>query len=376
MKTTLRTNRRTGFVSQLGSLLLWLAVGLLLGLGAWYLLAKYLEVWRYDQTLVSTGFLLTLAVLGYATQEIVQRLGGWFRPPADDAVQPRGNRWVQALKALLGAVVLPLLALVIANQVSWSGTAPAFVPPPNSEYQYAAQVADAVLASHTPATKIAGIEALQALPPKDGAPMLSKLFDQDATILNDAGTYAALATALAADGTESKAWLLHTFAAHPPAAGTGAGATMDGGLYSYYFQQPFVALRQDLTNATANPAAQAALQLDLTVSEAQLQSSLNAFETTQTGLARGALVQDFVLEAFGQMSLSDDPDIYRLARSVAGDPAYPVDVRQRALGLVGKFGSSKDFDFLLTSLPDKDEATRGAALTAIKTLYAKTHSLK
>src|SRR5271157_3523786 len=205
MKTTRGSNRLIAFLSHIGTLLLGLAVGLILGLAAWYLIARYLEVWRYDQTVVSTGFLVTLVVFGYATQEVGDRLRGWFRPPVDGAVKPLAGRWLRSLKVLLGAVVLPLLTLVAANQVSWSGTAPAFVPPPSAEYQLSGQIADAVLASSSPATRVAGIEALQALPPQEGAPMLAKIVDQDATLLNDASTYTALATALAGEGTQSKA---------------------------------------------------------------------------------------------------------------------------------------------------------------------------
>jgi hypothetical protein len=236
------------------------------------------------------------------------------------------------------------------------------------------------LASGGPATRVAGIEALQAMPPQEGAPMLAKIVDQDATILNDASTYSALATALAGEGTQSKAWLLSTFEAHSKpadlAALAGAGAGEDGGLYAHYFQRPFAALRDDLTNSTSDPAAQAELQLDLTAADTQLQSSLKAVEARQTTLARGALVLDLVLDSFSQMTNSDDADIYRLARGVAGNPAFPVDTRRRAIGVVAKFGSSQDFAFLLTGLQDKDDSIREACFTAIKTLYQKTQSLK
>jgi hypothetical protein len=360
-------------LQDLGVLLLELLVGLALGLTAWYLLAKYFEVWRYDQSLVSTGFLVTLAIFGYLTPQLGDRLGRLLRPRPADAPPAPPRRWLMTIKVFLGAIVVPLAALVVAGRFSLSGTAPAYVPPPNAEYQYAAQIADAVLASTDPAARVAGIEALQSLPAVDGAPMLARLYDRNPAILSDAGTYTALKAALAADGPESKAWLLGTFAAHAKAAAGAAAPGPAGDLYAYYFQQPFAALQQDVTNTTSDPTALAELQLNLTTAEAQLKSSLEVLQARQPAPTPDALALDFVLDTLGQMSITDDPDIYRLARDTAGDAAYPESVRRRAIRLVGQYGSSADFDFLLKSMQDSDELIRAAAFAAFQTLYHKTH---
>jgi len=373
MTTTRNDQRRGGFGQDLGVLVLELVVGLALGLTAWYLLAHYLEVWRYDQSLVSTGFLVTLAVFGYATPQIGERVWRLLRPTPAEAPAPKPRPWLMTIKVFLGAIVVPVAALMAADQFSLSGTAPAFVPPPNAEYQYGMQIASAVLASTDPAARVAGIEALQALPSIDGAPMLTRLYDLDPALLTDAGTYAALSAALASDGADSKAWLLRTFAAHALGAQGPAGTGKAGDLYDYYFQQPFAALQQAVTNTTSDPTALSELQLDLTVAQGQLKYNLETVGSRLSAPAPDALAVDFVLDTFGQMSISDDPDIYRLARDTAGDAAYRPDTRQRAFQLVGQFGSSADFDFLLKSMQDPDEQTRAAAFTAFQALYHKTH---
>jgi hypothetical protein len=354
--------------SGLARLIVYCVAGAAAGLAIWYFVTRSVELWRYDPGWVSTGFLVVLMLAGYAVPEIIERLQGWFSPAPDQASR---DGWATSFRLLVTAILIPVSVFLVANHVTWLSTV--FTPPQSDEYRLVTQVADTVIASESSTTRVAGIETLGSIASQDSLAMLTKIVDQNPAILNDRSAYAALSKAIASYGPQAKAWLQSTFQAHAQPAGAGAGAGLEAGVYEQYFQPSFLDLQAEIKRAVADPALQNDLLLKLAVDESQLKSDLADIEAQQPALESGDRTLDFVLDTLANSKLTDDPNIYQLAKQVAGDAAYGVASRRRAILLVAQFGSQKDFDFLLPYLQDSDESLRATALVAMKNLYQKSN---
>jgi hypothetical protein len=285
-------------------LIVYTAAGVAAGLAIWYFVTQTVELWRYDQVWVSTAFLVVLMAAGYAVPEVLERLQGWIN---QSGAQASKGGWGKSFRLLVSAILVPVAVFIAANRVSWLST-PLF-PPPSDEYKLVTQVGDTVRASSSSATRVAGVEALGAISSKDSLAMLTKIVEQQPSILEDQDAYTALAKAIASYGPQAKSWLLSTFQAHSQPAGQESG--------------------------------------DRTL--------------------------DFVLDTLANTKLTNDSAIWQLAKQVAGNAAYGVGTRGRAILLVGQFGAPQDSASLLPYLQDPDESVRAAALVAVKNLYQKSN---
>ncbi len=371
--------------SGLVRLIVYSVVGAAVGLAIWYFLVRAVEFWRYDAawgsivpawvstvpTWVSTtAFLIVLVVAGFIVPEILDRLWGWFLSPDGRSTK---DGWGKSFRTLITAVIVPLAVLAVVDVVPWFNKP--FFPPPNDEYQLVEQAADTVMASNSSATRLAGIQALAAVPSKDSLTMLTKIVEQQPSILNDQSSYNALSQAIATHGSDARTWLLNTYKAHPTSAGAAAGTALESGLYERYFQPSFSDLEAEVKRAVADPAQQKDLLLKLAADESQLKSDLADMEAQQAVLQSGDRTLDFVLDTLASFKPTEDADIAQLAKQVAGDGANGVGTRRRAILLVAQFGDSEDYASLLPYLQDPDESLRAAALVAMRTLYEKGKAL-
>jgi HEAT repeat protein len=218
---------------------------------------------------------------------------------------------------------------------------------------------------------VAGIETLEAVSSKDSLDMLTKIFEQQPSILNDPNAYAALAKAIASYGPQAKGWLLNTFQAHLQPAGAAASTGIEPGLYERYFQPSFSDLQAEIKSEVADPARQNYFMLELSAAESTLKTNLADLEAQQVGLESGDRTLVFVLDTLADTKLSDDSVLAGLAKQVAGNGAFGVGTRRRAILLVAQFGTTDDHASLLPYLQDSNETLRAAALTALKDLYQK-----
>ena len=356
--------------SGLVRLIVYSVVGAAVGLAIWYFLVRGVEFWRYDPTWVSTAFLIVLIAAGFAVPEILDRLWGWFLSSDGQSTK---DGWGKSFRVLITAVIVPVAVFAVANVVPWFNKP--FFPPPSNEYQLVTQAADTVMASSSSATRLAGIETLAAVPSKDSLAMLTKIVEQQPSILNDQSAYTALSQAIASHGTDARIWLLNTFKAHPSSGGAAAGTALEGGLYERYFQPSFSDLEAEVKRAVADPAQQKDLLLKLAADESRLKSNLADMEAQQAVLQSGDRTVDFVLDTLATFKPAEDSAIAQLAKQVAGDGAYGVGTRRRAILLVAQFGGSGDYASLLPFLQDPDESLRAAALVAMRTLYQKGKAL-
>jgi hypothetical protein len=142
-------------------------------------------------------------------------------------------------------------------------------------------------------------------------------------------------------------------------------------VYERYFQPPFSDLQAEIKRAVTDPARQNELLLRLAAAESRLKSDLADMEAQPAVLESGDRTLDFVLDTLAGFKPSEDSDISQLAKQVAGDAAFGLGTRRRAILLVGQFGAPNDYVALLPYLQDSDESLRTTALAAVKTLYQK-----
>ncbi len=287
----------------LATLIVYSAAGVAAGLAIWYFVTQAVELWRYDPVWVSTGMLVLLMAAGYAVPEILERLQGWFTQSGAKASK---GGWGKSFRLLVTAIVVPLAVFIATNRVPWLSTP--FVPQPSDEYKLVNQVADTVMASRSSTTRVAGIEALGAIASKDSLAMLTRIVDQQPSILHDPDAYTALTKSVASYGSEAKEWLEDAFKSHLQPAG------------------------QESEDRTL----------------------------------------DFVLDTLANTNLTNDSAIWQLAKQVADNAAYGVSTRGRAILLVAQFGGQQEYASLLPYLQDPDETVRTAALVAVKNLYQKS----
>jgi hypothetical protein len=255
----------------------------------------------------------------------------------------RADSRSRLVKFILGGVVVPVGALVVANMhVLPNHQTPMTVASfavrtrlAGPDVARAARLGDAVLRAGSPAAKVQGILALQGMGSVEALDQLLRILGDDTTALTSGGESEALSAALASYGAQAKTKLLQRFNGVPPAARRTAPAT------------PSDLLAREIGGPSPGPPAPA-IEAD-----------------------RVAGLPSFILQTFLRMGLKEDADLLAFARQTAADQGWSEAVRGQALQLTAKLGGKDDLDGLFAYLESPSALLQAEAMRAIASLQSK-----
>ncbi len=319
-------------------------------------------IWTLDRTFALVIFAACLLVFTFVSTATLDSFTSKLQTGLSKAAALR----LRLLKLVLGGLIVPSALFVTLNLIPLpaGGTALDFLVKISQAPAKASQatlIADAVRSSGSREVRINGIRLLGAAKSPEALDALLGLVQEDAGLLKDASQYQALAAALAVYGKDAKPGLVTLFNRVDPAQ----SAAPSSNLYDRYFSQAVAALKT--TSITQPLSADQILAL-----EADLQARLALMEQTEQENISGDLTHAFVLDTFLQMSLTQEADLLKLAKTAAANHAFPDGVRGRALLLVGKLGSQTDTNNLIPYLKGDNEELRARALQAM--LMLQTNS--
>jgi len=317
--------------------------------------------------MVVVGYLILSIILVYLIE--------WFRPytrrTKEKALRLRRRNILAALFGLLLTILVSLTILLqpfygrtlLNRAASYYGT--------KGEHYFIAKISEAVINTKEAATKIEGIKALSTIHSETSLEQLFNILEQDNTILVQRNVYMAMKEAVASYGLSTKIPLIALLQKYDKAKKPEA-AEIGTDIHTNYFKPIFDQLREDSEKAVLDEQRKGELLLSLDEMERELKGSLKDIEPLSPELIRGNTILDFVLDVFLEFDkLIEDNEIYVLAKNVATDSSYTNYTRSRALLLIAKLGSKKDFDTLVPLLSSDDEVIKVAALKAITILHEK-----
>jgi hypothetical protein len=285
----------------------------------------------------------------------------------------RADARSRLVKFILGGVTIPIVAFATANllelpnhQTPMSLAIRLRLARP--EVGRAEQIGNAVLRAKSPAARVQGILALQAMRSDEALDQLLRVLSDDPTAMRDDSEYQALSKALASYRVQAKAKLLQRFEQVRTSASPGAAA-LPGDLFERYFSVGFEGLKSEI-NGSGDPAMQARGLERLQAAQAELEQALIQVEAgTQSVQSRN--LPGLVMQTFLQMDLKQDPELLALARRTAADAAWSDAVRGQALLLIAGVGGKDDLDVLYTYLESPSPLLQARAMQAIATLHSK-----
>jgi hypothetical protein len=285
----------------------------------------------------------------------------------------RADSRSRLVKFILGGVVIPLATLAAANRIELPG----HQTPMSIAIRFrlarpamarAEKLGNAVLRAQSPAAKVQGILALQAMRSGDGLDQLLHVLESDPAALEGGGESQALSQALASYGADARVRLLHRFDQVSPNE-RGSATAPPGGLYERYFSADFDGLKREIERRI--PAASAGELDRLQSTRAALQDISSRFEIETRSAPGNAGLPAFILQTLLQMDRSQDRDLIAFARATAADGAWSEAVRGQALLLVGKAGENEDLDTLYGYLDGPSPLLQARAMQAIAALESK-----
>ena len=196
----------------------------------------------------------------------------------------------------------------------------------------------------------------------------SRFLNTDPTALTNVQVSQALSQAIASYGTDAKPGLMTAFQDHLQ---TAQPTSVPTDLYNRYFAQSITALQAEINAQPLDTQTKQAELNQISGLATQLQSGLNSIQTTSLQAIGADPVLDFVLDTFLQMAITQDGDVYALARTTASDVNLPDSVRGKALLLLAKLGSKDDMPLLYQYLQNNSEIIKGDAFGAITNLTQK-----
>lgn len=360
----------------LGGLLFELVLPVALSAAILLAAASYIPVWDLQGAigLGIFGFLLVLLSL-----LISVRVDGFTlarrRKRGKRQLLNRAGPWSRLVKFILGGVVIPIATLAAANLVELPGhrTPMALaiqLRTSKPAVGHAAQLGNAVLRAGSPATKVEGIVALQAMNSSAALDQLLRILSDDPAALKNGSECQALSKALASFGAQAKPKLLQRFSEIPPGVRRGAAGAC-GDLFERFFSVAFEGAKSEISRRITDPASQAAQLARLQDAQAELQHSLRQVETDASSGHVACDVPGFVLQTFLQMGVTHDAELLAFARRTAADATWSEAVRGQALLLLAKLGGKDDLDDLFAYLGDRSPLVQARAMQAIAMLHAK-----
>ncbi len=287
------------------------------------------------------------------------------------------------VKLALGGVVMPVAAFVAATRVEL----PNHQTPMSLAIRlrlsrpeaHAEQLGNTVLRAQTPAVKVQGVLALQALSSPEALGQLLRILREDKAALAGGSEGQALSKALASYGTQATAVLLQQLEQSAPEARREAAAP-PGDLFDRYFAADFEGLKREIDREDPDPRARAERGERLQVAQAELERALRRLETDARIVEAGPEARPadagrrlpvFVMRTFLEMDLKQDADLLSFARRTAADAAWSEAVRGQALLLIAKLGGKDDLEGLYGYLDSPSALLQARAAQAIAALESK-----
>ncbi len=286
----------------------------------------------------------------------------------------RADARSRLVKFILGGVTIPIVAFATANLLELPNhqTPMALairLSLAKPAVGHAEQVGNAVLRARSPAAKVQGILALQAMRSDEALDQLLRVLSDDPTTVRDGSEYQALSKALASYKAQAKAKLLQRFERARTSASPGAAA-LPGDLFERYFSVAFAGLKTEINGGNGDPAMQAKGLERLQAAQAELSQALTQLETG-TESVQGSSLPGLVMQTFLQMELKQDAELLALARRTAADAAWSDAVRGQALLLIAEVGGKDDLDVLYPYLESPSPLLQARAMQAIAALHSK-----
>jgi hypothetical protein len=285
----------------------------------------------------------------------------------------RADSRSRLVKFILGGLVIPIATLAAANLIQLPGhqtpmsiairlrmTGPAMA--------HAEKLGNAVRRAESPAAKVQGILALQAIRSGDALDQLLHILEDDPGALEGGAESQALSEALASYGADARIRLLHRFEQVSPGA-RGSAAAPAGALYERYFAADFDRFKREIEKRSP-PASSGDLER-LQSTRAALQEISSRVESETGSAASRAGLPAFILQTLLRMDPSQDRDLLAFARGTAADDTWSDAVRGQALLLLAKAGGKEDLDTLYGYLDSPSPLLQAQAMQAIAALESK-----
>lgn len=344
-----------------------------------------ISVWLVDVFhLVSLGFptslIVFIAIVSLITVSftfLIVIAVDWLEQLEPDRPRLPEKRIRKITRLFIGIIVVPVVVSVIANLVPVSGgdtLLTLFIKSIQSrnEYPFITKISNGILSSSSMNTKRTGLNTLKTIHCSMCQSELLRILEQDKDSLDDYGYYGDLAAALASYMPKSRGPLLAIFAKYDAQRHSVPTGDTGTNLHAKYFEQSMNALKEQLKNQSLDRKKKEEALANLAAIDAKLLSDLSNLEATAPSSENGDPVLRLVLDSFLYTDdLSDDSEIYFLAKRIASDSSYNDETRKTAILLVAKLGSQDDFDNILPFLQDKRETIKGAAMQAIGNLHSK-----
>jgi len=279
------------------------------------------------------------------------------------------------VKLALGGVVIPIAAFVAANRVELPNhqtpmSLAVKMRLATPELTHAEQLGDAVLRAGSPAAKVQGILALQALGTAEALDQLLRILSEDKAALAGGSEGQALSKALASYGVLARTPLLQRLEQSSPEVRREAAAP-PGDLFDRYFAADFEGLKREIDREEPDPKARAERGERLQVAQDDLEQALRRLEADARPADGGRRLPAFVMQTFLGMGLKQDADLLSFARRTAADAGWSDAVRGQALLLVAKLGGKDDLEGLYAYLDSPSALLQARAAQAIAELQAK-----
>jgi hypothetical protein len=230
------------------------------------------------------------------------------------------------------------------------------------------QLGSTVINSNSPFTKVQGIDTISTIHSSSGMEQLFLILNSNPTSLANWTVADTLSKAIALYGLDAKPGLITAFQAHAKSPQTISNPT---DLYDRYFSQPISSLQAEINAQPVDDQTKKDELKKFSEITTQLQSGLNDIQSESLQPTISDPVLDFVINTFLIMNITQDIDIYSLARTTASDTSFPASVRGESLLLIGKLGGKEDMSLLYQYLQNSDELIKANALQAIATLTIK-----
>ena len=286
------------------------------------------------------------------------------------------------VKLALGGVVIPIAAFVAATRVELPNhqtpMSMAVGLRLSKSDSHAEQLGNAVLRAGSPAVKVQGIVALQALGSPEALDQLLRILREDGAALAGGSESQSLSKALASYGVQARTALVQQLEQTGPEARREAAAA-PGDLFDRYFAVDFAGLKREMERGDPDPKSRAERAERLQVAQAELEQALRRLEadarveaeTDARPAAARRRLPSFVMQTFLEMGLKQDAELLSFARQAAADATWSDAVRGQALLLVAKLGGKDDLEGLYGYLDSPSALLQARAAQAIAELQSR-----
>lgn len=383
-----KTNEKIGFGARFKTLfksvflfLLTFIIFYSLCLWIFFYFAKRWQLWKLQRITFSIFFMIMIFAAYLILSVILTYIIHWHlrysrASKKKTASVKRYNAWT----IVIGLPLAIAAGIVLLYQPFYGKTAldrARHYYSMRGEYPFLPLISETIMTAQDAETKIEGIKALASIHSKMCLEELSKILQQDKEALSNREVYGAMKKAFISYGLMAKPYLIELFYKYDKEKSLMAEAGTEFYLHSNYIAPPFQRLKKEAEELIRDEQKKRIVLLRIEEIENEVQNNLLELEQSAPELKNKLSVHDFILDVFLNMErLVQDKEIYKLAKKVASDTTYSGYTRAKAVMLIGKLGTKKDFDTIAPLLNSNDEIIKSAALKAITRLHEKVGGQK